>query len=229
MIIGFDRILIDVPDVDAAVHEYSALLGPFQATEIEGRAQLPLSNVVIELRPAPIIDCARIVGLVLIDDSMDDSQSPQRIPPPDRDLHLERVSAVSQRLHAPATALGISAVDHVVLQTQDADACIQIFGEPGLGIRLALDQQVEEWGGRMLFFRAGKMTLEVIHNLKTPVDEDHLWGITYLCPDLDYTLSQLEIAGIPHSAARDGRKPGTRVATVKSHTLGLPTLLIEPA
>jgi hypothetical protein len=29
------------------------------------------------------------------------------------------------------------------------------------------------------------------------------------------------------SNIRDGRKPGTRVCTAKSHTLGVPTLLIE--
>ena len=29
--------------------------------------------------------------------------------------------------------------------------------------------------------------------------------------------------------ARAGRKPGTRVATIKSHDLGIPTLLLEPA
>ena len=33
-----------------------------------------------------------------------------------------------------------------------------------LGIRLALDQDVPQWGGRMLFFRTGKLTLEVIAN-----------------------------------------------------------------
>jgi hypothetical protein len=34
--------------------------------------------------------------------------------------------------------------------------------------------------------------------------------------------------GVTLSGIREGRKPGTRVATVKSHCLGIPTLLIEP-
>ncbi|MCZ6828095.1 MAG: hypothetical protein O7F73_00630 [Gammaproteobacteria bacterium] len=227
MITGFDRILIEVPDLDEALAQYSALLGSFQGTA--GGALLPLANVAIELRATPIIATARIAGLVLIDDCVDDSDGPQLLPAPNRDLHLERVSAASQRLQGPATSLGISAVDHLVLQSRDADDCIRVFGEEGLGLRLALDQLVPEWGGRMLFFRTGKMTLEVIHNPKQPPAEDHFWGITYLCPDLDFTLAQLDVAGVSHSPIRNGRKPGTRVATLKSHDLGLPTLLIEPA
>jgi hypothetical protein len=34
-------------------------------------------------------------------------------------------------------------------------------------------------------------------------------------------------SGVEISDIRDGRKPGTRVCTAKSHTLGVPTLLIE--
>ena len=227
MITGFDRILIEVPDMDAALAQYSALLGAFQSTA--GGALLPLANVAIELRATPSIDSPRIAGLVLIDSSVADSEASQLLQEPNRGLHLQRVSAVSQRLQGPATSLGITAVDHVVLQSKDADDCIRVFGEGGLGIRLALDQLVPEWGGRMLFFRAGKMTLEVIHNPKQPPAQDYFWGITYLCLDLESTLAQLDAAGISHSPIRSGRKPGTRVATVNSHDLGLPTLLIEPA
>ncbi len=41
--------------------------------------------------------------------------------------------------------------------------------------------------------------------------------------------ARLRAAGVSLSELRKGRKPGTRVATVKSHCLGLPTLLLEPA
>lgn len=227
MVTGFDRILIDVPDLDAALAEYSTLLGIFQDTQ--AGALLPLRNVGIELRAAPGIDRARIAGLVMIDSTMDPAPSNAFVAAPNRGLQLELAGSSPLRLQGPATSLGISAVDHLVLHTADADDCIRVFGDEGLGMRLALDQLVPEWGGRMLFFRTGKMTLEVIHNLKEPPSEDYFWGITYLCPDLDFTSAQLSAAGVSHSPVRKGRKPGTRVATVKSHTLGLPTLLIEPA
>ena len=80
----------------------------------------------------------------------------------------------------------------------------------------------------MLFFRAGKLTLEVIERSEEPPAEDFFWGITYLVEDLGKTLEALDSRGVAHSGDRLGRKPGTRVATVKSHTLGIPTLLIGP-
>jgi hypothetical protein len=226
MITGFERILLEVPDLDTALGQYAALLGSFQV--LDGVALLPLANVSIELREKPGLDKARIAGLVLVDSSVDASAGRQQVGQPNRGLQLELVGAAPDRRQASATDTGVTAVDHLVLQSGDADDCIRVFGEEGLGIRLALDQLVPEWGGRMLFFRVGKMTLEVIHNQKQPPPEDAFWGITYLCPDLDYTIARLDAAGVGHSDIRGGRKPGTRVATVKSHALGLPTLLIEP-
>ena len=232
MITGFDRILIEVPDLDAAVEEYSTFLGSFQRVDARV-ARLPLSNLSIELCASANFDEVRIAGLVMVDGALPDEASgahqAQPVPPPNRGLRLERVGETNDTAETTTTSHGISAVDHLVLQTNDAEDCIRIFGEEGLGIRLALDQLVPEWGGRMLFFRAGKMTLEVIHNQKQPLEQDFFWGITYLCQDLDTTIDALDAAGVSHSEIREGRKPGTRVASVKSHTLGLPTLLIEPA
>ena len=42
------------------------------------------------------------------------------------------------------------AFDHLVLTTNKSDDLIDLY-EKELGIRLALDQFVEKWGGRMLF------------------------------------------------------------------------------
>jgi len=118
-------------------------------------------------------------------------------------------------------------VDHLVLRTSDATACVALFSEK-LGIRLALDKTVPEWGGRMLFFRAGKLTLEVIESKKEAAAGNTFWGIAYQCRDIDQASQRLGQAGVTLSGIRDGRKPGTRVATLKSHDLGIPSLLIEP-
>ena len=221
MITGFSQIIIDVPELQAAKSEYQCLLGPF-----EGNG-LPLRNVEIALRATGRAPAPQVAALSLFDDGQARASSPID---GEQWRGLDLV-IVSERKVAPAanTATGICAVDHVVLMTNDADACIRLFGEDGFGMRLALDQLVPEWGGRMLFFRCGKMTLEVIHNLDDPPPQDFFWGITYLCENLDVSLDSLDRAGVAHSSIRDGRKPGTRVATVKSHNLGLPTLLIEPA
>ena len=119
----------------------------------------------------------------------------------------------------------ITAVDHIVVRTRSADAAKRFYGDQ-LGIRLALEQHVPDWGGTQLFFRASSMSIEVIASEKAP-EEDDLWGLAFKTASLDTTHQRLVNEGIDVSEIRDGRKPGTRVCTVKSHTLEVPTLLIE--
>ena len=207
---------MQVPDLASALSEYQPFLGAFQRED--GIARLPLGNVAIELVANPDLDSACLAGISLW------AEEPVAMPEEQRGLSLAQQPG--RCVATDATSTGIQAVDHIVLRTRDADDCIRLFNRD-LGMRLALDQSVPEWGGRMLFFRCGKLTLEVIQSDEPP-EEDFFWGITYLCPDLDATLAALDAAGVTHSGNRLGRKPGTRVATVKSHTLGIPTLLIGP-
>jgi catechol 2,3-dioxygenase-like lactoylglutathione lyase family enzyme len=119
----------------------------------------------------------------------------------------------------------ITAVDHVVVRTQSANAAKRFYGDQ-LGIRLALEQDVPDWGGTQLFFRASSMSIEVIASEKAP-EEDDLWGLAFKTASLDTTHQRLVNEDIDVSEIREGRKPGTRVCTVKSHGLQVPTLLIE--
>lgn len=70
------------------------------------------------------------------------------------------------------------------------------------------------------------MSIEVIASEKAP-EQDELWGLALRTQDIDATHARLSTSGIGVSEVRDGRKAGTRVCTVKSHTLNTPTLLIE--
>ena len=216
---AFDHILIEVADLEAATDEYSTLLPDPVAGSFR------LGNVSAQLSQVDGLDAPRIARLALLDPGLARGTSAplgggaQGIP-------LSRGHSREPQYHEPSTTSGIYAVDHLVLQSGDPDACIELFRDQ-LGLRLALDQEVPEWGGRMLFFRHGKMTLEVIHNPGQPPARDFFWGITYLCHDIDETLATLGEAGVEHSPVRKGRKPGTRVSTIKSHCLGLPTLLIS--
>ena len=119
----------------------------------------------------------------------------------------------------------IAGVDHVVVNTRSAEAAKTFYGEQ-LGIRLALEQDVPEWGGTQLFFRASSMSIEVIASDKA-AEQDALWGLALKTNDIEATHARLSEQGVEISNIRDGRKPGTRVCTAKSHTLGVPTLLIE--
>jgi len=127
---------------------------------------------------------------------------------------------------APSTCAGaLTGVDHVVVKTQSVEAAKRFYGEQ-LGIRLALEQHVPEWGGTQLFFRTSSMSIEVIASDKAPA-QDELWGLALKSNDLDATHARLLASGVAVSDIREGRKPGTRVCTVKSHTLNVPTLLVE--
>jgi catechol 2,3-dioxygenase-like lactoylglutathione lyase family enzyme len=125
----------------------------------------------------------------------------------------------------PHGAGAIAGVDHVVVKTQSAESAKAFYGDQ-LGIRLALEQQVPEWGGVQLFFRASSMSIEVIASDKAP-ERDELWGLALKTDNIEATHWRMKESGVEISDIRDGRKPGTRVCTAKSHTLGVPTLLIE--
>lgn len=128
---------------------------------------------------------------------------------------------------APRGAHPITAVDHVVVQTQDGVAAKRFYGDQ-VGLRLALEREAPDWGGSFLFFRGGALTVEVIASPKSS-ESDRLWGIALETLDLEGTCARLRDAGVIVSELREGRKPGTQVATVKSHCLEVPTLLIQPA
>ncbi|AQA17989.1 hypothetical protein BST95_06800 [Halioglobus japonicus] len=220
MFAAFDRAYLDIPSPDTALNEYTSLLG----IAPQGNC-LSLANLDICLRETA--GEPGIAGLNLLDDDLAVGTE-QALDTAALSIAMAASHHRDPEYRQINSATGIYAVDHLVLQTRDADACIALFGEQ-LGLRLALDQEVPEWGGRMLFFRHGKMTLEVIQNLKEPPVHDFFWGITYLCHDIDQTIAALDERTVAHSPIRSGRKPGTRVATIKSHTLGIPTLIIGPA
>ncbi len=131
----------------------------------------------------------------------------------------------SQQSAANATEHAITAVDHVVINSGNGDNAADFYGRL-LGIRLALRRNMPQWGGDMLFFRSNHMSIEVIANPKNDPQRDSLWGIAFATPVIALTHRRLVDAGVKVSQLRDGRKPGTRVCTLKSHCLGIPALLL---
>ena len=120
----------------------------------------------------------------------------------------------------------ITRMDHVVLNSNDPDGLIDLYNKK-YGIRLALDQFVEKWGGRMLFFRTNHTTIEAIGIKKDGLPEDSLWGLAWTTKNIKKTHKRLLDAGVSITDVKDGRKPNTLVATIKSHCSNVPTLLIE--
>ena len=120
----------------------------------------------------------------------------------------------------------VNRLDHVVINTNDPDGLISLYRDT-YGIRLALDQTVEKWGGRMLFFRLNHTTLEIIGKEDNKEPHDSLWGLAWVVKDIKATYDRLTLTGVEVSEVKNGRKPNTLVATVKSHTCNIPTLFIQ--
>ena len=137
----------------------------------------------------------------------------------------------------------VTGVDHIVVRTADPVRATALYAGR-LGLSLRLDRSEAAWGVRLLFFRCGDMIIEVAHPLKrdTPGSRpggagsgrieapmgatDQLWGITWRTDDIDAAHARLQTRGVDVSAMRTGRRPGSRVFSVRSHTGGVPTLFI---
>ena len=120
----------------------------------------------------------------------------------------------------------INRLDHVVINTNDADGFINIYQDI-FNIRLALDRIIEHWKSRMLFFRLNKTTIEVIEKKDHKDPNDSLWGLAWEVESIKDAYERLVSKGVEVTEIKKGLKENTLVATIKSHTHNVPTLLIE--
>ena len=138
--------------------------------------------------------------------------------------------AKERPLSVPSAGAPITALDHVVISTSDPERAAALYGAR-LGLDMALDRSHPDWG-QLMFFRCGDLIVEVVHRpgKDQAVDKtrDSLWGLSWRVSDIDATRARLLSAGVDVSDIRTGRKPGTRVLTVRNGTCGIPTLLVEP-
>jgi catechol 2,3-dioxygenase-like lactoylglutathione lyase family enzyme len=143
--------------------------------------------------------------------------------------------ALVERTEAPAPspllksseAAAISSLDHVVIRSPHPERAIALYAGR-LGLDLRLDRANPAWGSRLLFFRCGDLVVEIAHDLAAGVSDapDQLWGLSWRAADIVAAYERLKQAGVEVSAPRDGRRPGTQVFTVQSHTANVPTIVI---
>jgi catechol 2,3-dioxygenase-like lactoylglutathione lyase family enzyme len=121
----------------------------------------------------------------------------------------------------------INALDHVVINTANVERAVALYGAR-LGLDFRLDRSNPAWGARLLFFRCGDAVVEVSAGLNAaPTDApDRLSGLAWRAADPDAARARLADAGFDVSEARAGRKPGTRVFTVRAGVAGAPALVI---
>ena len=94
-------------------------------------------------------------------------------------------------------------------------------------IRLALDKVIEHWKKRILFFRTNDTTIEVIESNSSEDKSDNFWGLAWATKSIEKSHKRLTDEGIEITPIKEGLKENTLVATLKSHTNNVPTLLIE--
>ncbi len=144
------------------------------------------------------------------------------------DTHGVDIRTTLGRAHPPAAfaadeASAVAALDHVVVRTPDPDRAIDLYARR-LGLELKLDRTNPDWGMRLLFFRCGGAIIEVTHPLGGPTEgDDEIWGLAWRVPGIEAAHARMASA-FDLTAVRAGRKPGTRVFTVRD--AGLPTLIL---
>ncbi len=220
----FDCVQIGVPDVKAATRVYERLLGSTAVGSGADWVRFQLGRGAVELTAGE--SGIRASAFVPSAAPADSHWSPGLV-----DLYGVSVqfrSAPSHSNVAPDRAREVLGIDHVVVHSPNLGRAAALWRDRS-GLRLALDREFPARGLRMLFFRSAGVTLEFVGSLSVPADDngpDQLYGIAYEVADLDRTAARLRGAGVDVSPLRTGHKPGTVVATVRSETAGVPTLLI---
>jgi len=142
----------------------------------------------------------------------------------------ERTGAFAAK---PAPADGVIGLDHVVINTPNPDRAVALYGAR-LGLDFRLDRSNPQWGSRLMFFRCGGAVVEIGARLNAdaPSDgPDRLSGLAWRVADPEAARARLAGAGLDVSEVRTGRKPGTKVFTVRAGVPGAPTLMLaaEPS
>jgi catechol 2,3-dioxygenase-like lactoylglutathione lyase family enzyme len=234
VITGLDHVAVAVADVPAAADGYRRLLG--REPDAEGRFQL--ANTALRLIPG------EAEGLVRLGFAVDDLDAAARLLER-RGLSVERADGETLvraaglifSLHAATAAItvtpapaGVDALDHVVVHTPNPDRALAVFGAK-LGLDLRLDRENLRWNARQLFFRCGQAVVEVGARLAVPPtdDPDSFGGLAWRVYDAEAARARLTAAGFDVSEVRTGRKPGTKVFTVRDAPAGIPTLMLQPS
>lgn len=236
-IVALDHVTLDVIDLAAAGTDYAALLGH---TPMSDRFQL--GNMALHLVAAAE---PALAGVGFATDNLAKAHRllTQRALTPapiesgktalpreaTHGIPIAVVEAAGRAAPAPADPSAIAGLDHLVIGTPNPERAIVLYAGR-LGLDLRLDRTNSDWGVRLLFFRCGDLVIEVAHRLGKGVSDgpDRFMGFSWRASDLAAVHNRLATAGFDISELRTGRRPGTRVFTVRDRTAGVPTIVLGP-
>lgn len=135
---------------------------------------------------------------------------------------------VAWLLSEPTGPGAISQLDHVVIQTPNPDRALAVYGAK-LGLDLRLDRSNPDWKVRQLFFRCADSVVEFAAGLDRQVADapDRFGGLAWQAADIDAAHARIASAGFDVSDVKTGRKPGTRVFTIRSGVASAPSIVIS--
>jgi len=230
MITGLDHLALKASFVSGAVGAYETLLG----RKAEG-GKLRVGNVGLVIEDDA--STARLTSMVFATSSIEKTERLLER----RGLTLTSAAthgvpiALVERAEAPppspllksSEAESITSLDHVVIRSPNPERAIALYAGR-LGLDLRLDRSNPAWNARLLFFRCGDLVIEIAHNLKKGVSDGpgELWGLSWRTPNVAGCQARLKKAGVEVSEPREGRRPGTQVFGVESHTANVPTIVI---
>jgi catechol 2,3-dioxygenase-like lactoylglutathione lyase family enzyme len=208
----------------------------FTASDIEAFARLLTRRGLAATAPAPVRTAAddgrtrTWLGSTLDAQASGGLQLLLMAPPKDGAWPLSAATGP-----APVTKL-----DHVVVATPNVDRALGVYGAK-LGLDLRLDRENPAWNARQLFFRCGDAVVEMGARIGAPdIDglskPDRFGGLAWRVAEPEAAQARLAADGFDVSDVRTGRKPGTKVFTVRAAPAGatlagVPTLMLyaEPA
>lgn len=143
-------------------------------------------------------------------------------------VRLFYLEPLAERPLSQSAAAPIVGLDHVVIATPDAERAAALYGAR-LGLDMRLDLTQPDWNARLMFFRCGDLIVEIVQRLNEAASDkpDRLWGLSWRVTDIAAVHARLEAAELDLTGIDAGKRPGTQVFTVKSGTLGVPTLVIQ--
>ena len=239
MITALDHLVLKASFRDGAIGAYETLLGRRAEND-----RLRVGNVGLAFEDEA--STARLASMVFATASIEKAarllerraiateQTGQRLTLSAAATHRVPIALIQRNDAAPASALkgsdeasSINALDHVVVRTPNPERAIALYAGR-LGLDLRLDRSNPKWNARLLFFRCGDLVVEIAHDISKGISDapDQLWGLSWRTPDIGRCHARLKKAGVEVSDPRDGRRPGTQVFSVESHTANVPTIII---
>ena len=231
------HVTIAAPDAAAAAQDYERLLG-MRATSDGGDYVFLTGNIALRLRTCAVSEAAglsalafRVVDLTRACDELarcglsSDKTLGDNVVLDKTGTHGLPIALTSSG--GPKGSATDLSLDHIVIRTPDPERAVALYGGR-LGLDMRLDRSNPAWNARLMFFRCGDLVVEIAHVLSDGVSDapDTFGGLSWRVPDIDATHARLLGEGFALSEVRKGRRPGSRVCTVRTRTAGVPTILL---